>query len=38
MIRSKAIEDRHRFQRLDTKTLDSQFRRRIGLATFKKAH
>ncbi len=29
MIRSKAIEDQHRFQRLDAKTLDSQFRRRV---------
>jgi hypothetical protein len=29
MIRSKAIEDQHCFQRLDAKTLDSQFRRRV---------
>jgi Protein of unknown function (DUF1670) len=29
MIRSQAIEDQHRLQRLDAKTLDSQFRRRI---------
>jgi hypothetical protein len=29
MIRSQAIADQHRLQRLDAKTLDSQFRRRI---------
>jgi hypothetical protein len=29
MIRSQANEDQHRLQRLDAKTLDSQFRRRI---------